>query len=595
MEAKYVFASFLEKVKDHIMSIRRSFLQTSVKKHHDNTVLNSGTHWAPERCAKEMEKMKRILARLVLWILVLVCSWPLGINNNALAADESTLQAEQTEFTLAEATGLTIPFEYYGSNFEKYVTVKVTGKPLAYSMRCDGTHAELLLEAREAGDSSIAISDKKSRKSKLDFTVHTEESAIPDHILLEFTKIKLNKKSSGLTLDFSIQNHSSRKTRQITIDVDFRTKSGEQKFFSIEYDGVDFPGALAYWTQYFYVEPGGKGKDTLIPSISFDGERIKDKSITEVRCAIVQVTFDDGTVVYIPDDQLYWFSTKNGYLEKPAPRENYQVPDETLLDKAEKFDFGIYTFYVTSNTRPFYGLPELGAYVCHVEPGSAAEACGLQLRDLITEADGLTFREDPYFMERAGAKMAEGESVSMKVLRNGNETVEITAGQIIPSAPEQEQVPVTTVEGEAGSEAVHSSLGEIPLPLDQQQTYYDLAYQYPDEMDFEEETEDRVRHILRYHMDGFDPSAFGIIISRRTGISSESWLADDNKTAVSKAEMNGITWFFGNVESGNTKAVIYACDIGDYCYSLSFNSVYSDTFDFPDFAWAFIRQITVAQ
>ena len=99
-----------------------------------------------------------------------------------------------------------------------------------------------------------------------------------------------------------------------------------------------------------------------------------------------------------------------------------------ILNKAEKFDFGMETFYVTSNTRAFYGLPELGAYVSHVNPDSVAEKCGLQVKDLIIEADGLTFREDPYYMERAEAKLSDGETVNLKVLRDGK-VVELTFHQ----------------------------------------------------------------------------------------------------------------------------------------------------------------------
>ncbi len=535
--------------------------------------------------------MKKVPSYLILWLLVLVISWPLG-TSGALAAAESTLRAEQTEFTLTQAEGLTIPFEYSGSNFEKNITVKATGKPLAYSLRCEGNQAELVLEAREAGDSSIVVSDKKSRKSKLQFTVHTEETAIPDNVLLEFTAIKLNRKSSGLTLDFTIRNHSSRKTRQITYEVDFRTKAGEQKFFSIQYDGYEIPGALAYWTQYFYIKPGEKGKDTLIPSIDFDGKRIKDKSITEVRCAIVKVVFDDSSEIYIPDDQLYWFSTKKGYLEKPAPGENYQVPSESILNKAEKFNLGMDTFYVTSNTKAFYDTTEIGAYVSCVEPDSDAEKCGLQLKDLILEADGLTYREDPYYMERAEAKMADGESVSLKVLRNGSETAEITAGRIIPSVPEREAAPVPPAEGEAGAETVHGHLGEIPLPLEQRETFHDLTYQYPEDMSFDEKEDSDKLHIFRYDTDGYDSSAFAIIVSRRKGIPSERWMADEMHVDISKTEINGITWYFGEAKRGETKALLYACDVGDYCYSVSFTSDYPDAFDLTDLAWAFIGKIT---
>ena len=113
-------------------------------------------------------------------------------------------------------------------------------------------------------------------------------------------------------------------------------------------------------------------------------------------------------------------------------------------------------------------------------------------------------------------------------------------------------------------------------------------------MNFEEESESDKRHNLRYHMDGYDPAAFGIIVSRRKGISSERWLADDLSMNISKTDINGITWFFGEAYGGKTKALIYACDVGDYCYSVSFNSDYSDSFDFSNYAWAFIRRIMVS-
>ncbi len=59
-----------------------------------------------------------------------------------------------------------------------------------------------------------------------------------------------------------------------------------------------------------------------------------------------------------------------------------------------------------------------------VDQGSVAEKCGLKLKDLIYEADGIRYTENHQLIYFARAKMADGETVVFKVERDG-EKIEI--------------------------------------------------------------------------------------------------------------------------------------------------------------------------
>lgn len=553
--------------------------------------------------------MKKLIAVLLACMLGLLPVFAAYADNDRQKAEivskKYRLSVSDTEYTISSVSGLTIPVSYEGPDFEKTISVKTTGTPVAVTTMNEGGQVELCLEAREAGDSEIILASKKNKKEKLVLKVHTEESAIPDNVLLEFVSISLRKNKTGLELQVSGKNHSSRTIQKVSYTVDFRTKKGEQRFFSYSEPGVyDLPCLLSFWNLYWTVNPGEKASHTFIPAIDAQGSRIKDKTITEVRCAVTKIEFKDGSVVHIPDSHRYWFSSKTGYLQKPEAAENYIPPEQKILNIAEKFNFGIVSSWIDDFTKPWYGSSVTGEYVVHLDPGSSAEKSGLQLGDVIFEADGIAYADDPLFFERAKAKMAEGGTVVLKVLRNKSDLLELTAAReftTLPAegsgaAPSQEEVPVIVLDpvgaDEDGVSVVHSSIGDISLTFSRENTYYDLAYQYPEEMAFEEETGEKVRHCIRYYADGFDPSAFGIVIARRKGISADRWIADELQLDLSKTEVNGITWSVGISESKKSKAIIYACDAGEYDYSISFNTQHPDSFDFADFARAFIQRVT---
>ncbi len=66
-----------------------------------------------------------------------------------------------------------------------------------------------------------------------------------------------------------------------------------------------------------------------------------------------------------------------------------------------------------------------------------------------------------------------------------------------------------------GAEAATASIGDVAFSFANEQDYFDVTYKYPDGFELEiSEDGDRVRHLLRYHVEGYDPKAVGIVVSR---------------------------------------------------------------------------------
>ena len=328
-----------------------------------------------------------------------------------------SLSAAAMEYTISELGGLTVPVSYYGTDADSNVSVKVTGKPLRVTRQYEDNRILLHLDALEAGDSRIEISDKKDKKSKAVLTVHTEEAAVWNSIVMEISGIELQWKKGELNVRIRAVNHSSRKTKEVGYTLDFRTQSGEQRVYSGILEGNSVPTAISFWTRPWKINPGAKGGEVMRPMII--DELITDTDITEVRCALYSVVFEDGSYIKIPDSQRYWFSSASGYLQKPDVLVNYMNPTQDILDKADQAKLGFSTADASDFLLSWYGAPGIGKYITRVSPDSVADICGLQLKDVIFEADGIRFSDDPYMITRARARIADGETVIFKVYRDG--------------------------------------------------------------------------------------------------------------------------------------------------------------------------------
>ena len=333
-----------------------------------------------------------------------------------------TLYAGETEFTIAGKESVVVPFTYHGPDFEENVRFKVTGKPVLYTAKHEGSSVELVLTGLEAGDSTIEIGDKKDSKAKITLTVHTAAEALCDNLAVEIVSAGMIQDSYGTKYSVNVCNHTDRTIKNFRTLLDFRTENGEHRYYPMPPDGYDIPVIFQGWDclSKKNLKPGMKLNESYYLLVNENAEDLKDPDVKEIRCAIAFIEFEDGTTLNIPDSQRYWYSTRSkSYLERPEVRENYIGPSAEVREKAKPVGLGMKTVSAESFTLEWYGSPYAGYFVYSITPDGIAEKSGVQLKDIIFEVDGVRFSDDPLFFITARAKLAGGETVPFRVYRNG--------------------------------------------------------------------------------------------------------------------------------------------------------------------------------
>ena len=83
------------------------------------------------------------------------------------------------------------------------------------------------------------------------------------------------------------------------------------------------------------------------------------------------------------------------------------------------------------------------------------------------------------------------------------------------------QMNKTEVSKNPGTEVPAAGIGDVAFSFTYEQAYYDVLREYPDEFELAiKEDADRVRNIHRCHVQGYDPTAVGIVISRTSNYAS---------------------------------------------------------------------------
>ena len=151
---------------------------------------------------------------------------------------------------------------------------------------------------------------------------------------------------------------------------------------------------------------------------------------------------------------------------------------------------------------------------------------------------------------------------------------------------------VSAAYAEESAEA--ANIGDATFSFTNEQEYYDVLYKYPDEFELEiKEDDDHVRNIHRYHVEGYDPTAVGLVVSRTNDYESPEARVSDPAFIddVTTEEINGTTWAIGTEADGSV--IIYARAVGEYVYTFSFSTDFPADFEFADFARAFAQGVTV--
>ncbi len=296
------------------------------------------------------------------------------------------------------------------------------------------------------GNAVLTVKNNENQAETVSVNISITEEGLPNSQKLVISQAELISNANMLTYRFELVNNSSQEIGEIGFLVDYRDQFRDTHYCFSNSDGT----IQSYrYTTRLNILPGAAS--TLAGRS--DSFRSSDL-ITEVRLAICYYRYvESAEKVYIPDSQLYWFSTKTGEMEKPEITENYKAPEIEITDKAERISLGattceLYTYVSKSFARSY----RPGKYLSIIGKDSNAEYWGMEARDVIYGADGNLWENDPFFLERAFADLYDGKTVQLMVVRNGEE-IEISAAKKPKETPAPETTPETE-KANAGTETV---------------------------------------------------------------------------------------------------------------------------------------------
>ncbi len=323
---------------------------------------------------------------------------------------DKSVKIDQTE-------GAAVEIEYYGDNWDEDVKVTQKGEFFSYSTEGSGSKHTIQMKGISPGVGTLTINNKKDPKSKivLDVSVIATAIPIPENQYVLITGANCN----GNSVTITVQNNYGDDLREYTFAVIPYNAEGEKIYYT-EKIGEE-PCYYSFWHRL----KSGQSK-SFKGKKEYGGEKLYE-TVDHIEVALDSVRLNDGTLITIPDNAHYWFSSQEkAYLDVPSVSYDTR-PDESIRKKARETSLGYTSTLLRSWMKEHYGYQHGGEYICQVTPESAAEKAGLRVGDLIIAIDGTEICNDPFSAEKAKAKMADGQSIVFTVERQGQEDpVELT-------------------------------------------------------------------------------------------------------------------------------------------------------------------------
>ncbi len=333
---------------------------------------------------------------------------------SALYADVGTVIIDDMEEALVGV--------HYVGNFNERYAVEADESIISWNVepventgdQPDQT-ANIRIWPRMAGETVMKITDLTNPDVKAEIGIVVTDDGISNSQKLVVTKAELLPNAQSLTYRLEVQNNSNQEIGEIGFLVDYRDQFRDTHYCFSNTDGT-IQGVR--YTSRVSILPG--------KTVSVAGRNdsfLSDDLITEIRVAICYYRYvESAEKIYIPDSQLYWFSTKYGEMERPAVSFNYVAPDQEILDKAERMKLGATTCDLYSFVcRVFARSYRPGRYISIVGEDGYCKYWGLEAGDVIYGADGILWTDDPFCFEKALAKAYNGMTVPLMVVRNGEE------------------------------------------------------------------------------------------------------------------------------------------------------------------------------
>ena len=325
-----------------------------------------------------------------------------------------SVYAAQESYTIEEHGCIQIPVTFTGENFTSDYTVETTGSKIDYALLLSGNQVIFTILPQAAGESHLVITDKKNASNKADILITVSNKAlyVPERLVI--TSAEMVPGQKVLTYKLELCNRSSEEIGEIGFLVDYRDQFGDTHYLQSSTDGSI---ANYQYTTMFNILPG-ETKSLYGQNEAFRANDL----IKELRFAVCYYRDLTGEKFYIPDSQLFWFSTKTGEMEHPEIKGTYVQPDEDTMDRSMRINIGATTCSLYSYVvKDFSRSKRPGIYLASIAEGGNAASWGLQRGDVIYGADNILWADDPFVLNRAMCDVYDGLPVTLKIVRNGEE------------------------------------------------------------------------------------------------------------------------------------------------------------------------------
>ena len=240
------------------------------------------------------------------------------------------------------------------------------------------------------------------------------KTVVPDNqpVILTNGSVRAQNKGGGV-ISFTVKNQTSSKIDAFDFEMKLYNTYGNRFFLSSlssEITMMDEIEGLTFSEERSTLNKGG--------SVKLSFQLSQYYYFAGCMVTITDYHTTDGETMHIPDDQRRWYAFGKGVGKDKEYIDAIVTPlTETEKRLAEAWTLGVTGVRVDPEVAESYSLRE-GLLVTKLTPGSPMDAAGLAAGDVL-----LAIGETPILgnssLDRAKAAMAEGDTVTVLFLRNG--------------------------------------------------------------------------------------------------------------------------------------------------------------------------------
>ncbi len=340
----------------------------------------------------------------------------------------SYLVPDQAEIVFEAPQPQVLSFRCLGEEPQKHVSVSTFGKTVEPELDWEGDTLHIGLTPKLPGSFKLTVQDRRDRNGAITIPVTVLSSGAPIQNHIEITKASFD----GLRNRITIRNHAQSAVNEARFVYRYFDRFGNQNFCADSVQELDEERQIITWSKLNgELAPG----ETLSVGLQHR-EMTSYFNTVRMEVAVAYYCDTEGNRFYIPENQLNWFSSeeKDYVGERHASR---AIPGLTAEEKESirRVDLGITyrDLYLDYAKHLYYSRS--GEIITYVKTGSPADLCGLREGDLIVEADGVAWADDPLTLQRAHARFANGSAITLTVERENHETITVS----LPSEPTPEE------------------------------------------------------------------------------------------------------------------------------------------------------------